>query len=901
MKRLLLFMMVLLPLMMSAAEEVEIDGIYYLIEPEVKQAVVIAHPDSYSGDIVIPATITHQDVRYKVVALHQAFTGCKDLTSVVIPEGVTDLGDYAFFDCSSLTSITIPYGVTTIGESAFWCCSSLTSVSIPDGVTKIGGSAFMYCYNLTEIRCMATDVPTVSIGAFMEVYYSNITLYIPYESASKYAAAEAWTGFKRVIKYMKAPPIINLTAQEENGLVRLAFNTIPKDHGYYITRIDANGVKVKIEEQQGCYYPAKLEFVDIPPIGTFTYHLHLLYTFAKDDEREIESNGVVVTVVSSQEMAQNYGYIIGHIDCDKNPPIGGLKVEFSDGVTTAVAGTIFMRQRIPKGTELTMTVTGDVSHSYETATVTVEAGQNKVNIQGTWREKYEPNTNDYDIAYAYDFKVVEVDGEYHAQFSVTNPGDYPWEGYIYIEANKLMNNLQKTFSTKTVYRGKAYIEEITSRKTDFPRSYLTMDIVLEGLEPLEKDTKFQFNFKSYGKWKREGVIEYAKEKPLSLWGDDPHVHFPVETTVSKSIKYLTKWNDDSKEEFAYLMLALSSVTPGMEGMVGNLEPYKQKVLSLTSANDLFGYVTEVLEGKPVLTALTERDVVPILSAIKGVAYDDFVNKVHPMFLQKYWQNIVGKAADEVTAKVMLTGMNDLYTMVTEEVGTYYSAFEASMSCASVLYQMASLGNAVPLMSMMYSYQVVGKSLINAAKSYGVISNSRYILGRLLANKPYRGKEVGWTNTCVDFKLVVNRETITGRTKPIDFTDPDVRNQILDISIYAGTKKDDVAKFSFDRIYKKDCIILQSDGNGITGGNFFIDEQNEIVVLYMEISWRNGRKTYIPLRKETDGVSINENETIIVTDQFEDYAPLDYTVTLTTTTGSDNIADGLYLGSNKNKE
>ena len=65
------------------------------------------------------------------------------ITSIVVGEGVTRIGNNAFRQCSNATSITIPENVTTIGNFAFRGCSSLTTVIIPNSVESIGSSAFI--------------------------------------------------------------------------------------------------------------------------------------------------------------------------------------------------------------------------------------------------------------------------------------------------------------------------------------------------------------------------------------------------------------------------------------------------------------------------------------------------------------------------------------------------------------------------------------------------------------------------------------------------------------------------------------------------------------------------------------------------------------------------------------
>ena len=64
------------------------------------------------------------------------------MADIVIPDGVTSIGNYAFCGCESLTDIVIPDSVNSIGSSAFEGCTSLSSVVIPDSVTRIGNGAF---------------------------------------------------------------------------------------------------------------------------------------------------------------------------------------------------------------------------------------------------------------------------------------------------------------------------------------------------------------------------------------------------------------------------------------------------------------------------------------------------------------------------------------------------------------------------------------------------------------------------------------------------------------------------------------------------------------------------------------------------------------------------------------
>ena len=82
----------------------------------------------------------------------------KEVTEIIIPNSITNIGDYAFSNCNSLTSITIPESVTSIGEGAFSKCSSLTSIIIPDSVTNMESSVFASCYDLI-VYCEVNSKP----------------------------------------------------------------------------------------------------------------------------------------------------------------------------------------------------------------------------------------------------------------------------------------------------------------------------------------------------------------------------------------------------------------------------------------------------------------------------------------------------------------------------------------------------------------------------------------------------------------------------------------------------------------------------------------------------------------------------------------------------------------------
>ncbi|MBQ8020276.1 MAG: leucine-rich repeat domain-containing protein [Paludibacteraceae bacterium] len=76
----------------------------------------------------------------------------EECTSVVIPDGVKEIGDYAFYKIFyGLTSVTLPESLESIGEMAFAGCDKLTTAELSSNLKTLGYGAFMYCEKLDLI------------------------------------------------------------------------------------------------------------------------------------------------------------------------------------------------------------------------------------------------------------------------------------------------------------------------------------------------------------------------------------------------------------------------------------------------------------------------------------------------------------------------------------------------------------------------------------------------------------------------------------------------------------------------------------------------------------------------------------------------------------------------------
>lgn len=192
----------------------EVDGIFYVITSETDLEVGVSREHStlndtdggdYSGDIVIPETVTYDGCTYTVTSIETgAFMWSYSLTSIELPNSLTTIDPLSFDGCTSLTSVVIPNSVVSIGSYAFLECPNITNIVIGSSVAEIG-----YCILdsevMTDVYSLNVTPPTCDynytggVYSFFELTCEEATLHVPSSAVEDYKNDEAWGLFANIV------------------------------------------------------------------------------------------------------------------------------------------------------------------------------------------------------------------------------------------------------------------------------------------------------------------------------------------------------------------------------------------------------------------------------------------------------------------------------------------------------------------------------------------------------------------------------------------------------------------------------------------------------------------------------------------------------------------------------
>ncbi len=198
----------------SHAYDFKVDGIYYNIIAGTNNVMVTYETtsyNSYSGDVVIPSTVTYEGKTYTVTVLGKysirncaqlksivlpetldeiqmgSFSKCNILTKLVVPNSVTTIGNLAIQDNPALKELVLGTGIKTIGTGAFMGDVALEQIDIPKGISELSSNVFANCTGLTKVTIPA-NITKINGGAFAGCV--NLTDFIVDEANKDYTSID---------------------------------------------------------------------------------------------------------------------------------------------------------------------------------------------------------------------------------------------------------------------------------------------------------------------------------------------------------------------------------------------------------------------------------------------------------------------------------------------------------------------------------------------------------------------------------------------------------------------------------------------------------------------------------------------------------------------------------------
>lgn len=254
-------------------EKIQIGEIYYRLNEDYKTAIVtssitkltLAESQSYYGTIKIPSAIYYEGDIYNVVEIDYRAFEYSHISEVIIPNSITQIGDYAFNGCRELETVVLPEKLRRIERETFGGCRSLVSIQIGDNVQYIGESAFRNCCKIETLYIPKT-VKKIEYNAFYgvnNIVYNGNAEGAPWEANNINKIADGYLIYSDKTKTIlgSCSPSVSGKIQVPDGVTRISANAFKGCTG--ITSITLPN-SLKYIEYGAFMRCTKLQYLTIP-------------------------------------------------------------------------------------------------------------------------------------------------------------------------------------------------------------------------------------------------------------------------------------------------------------------------------------------------------------------------------------------------------------------------------------------------------------------------------------------------------------------------------------------------------------------------------------------------------------------------------------------------------------
>ena len=685
-------------------------------------------------------------------------------------------------------------------------------------------------------------------------------------------------------------PVINLTAQESDGLVKIKFNSIPNDISYRISRVDANGALAHLNQIKGSYYPNDISFTDNPPSGTYRY-------YAKGRYETIDGTPTIVTsneasaAVAEEVPATQYASISGRILYEWARSYGERNIIFSDGVTvkTDYVGHFF-RDKAPVGENLTITVEEDPGYTFSTENITVKENNNTVFISIEENADYLLANTESPLQFD---SFVEVMPRQYYRFKVKNVTPWIWQGVISVKAllKDYVDNTPTEITPPT--NAQTLAGSINTYTARLNYNYVTTDKISllpgETREIYLPENSFIWDWEQKYYYFYFECIDESGVKLIALNPDYNLESNPLTHLVEK-LDVVDADNKLFEEDVTFAVNLIMYMLGQVKEVDGKLGDFSEH---LSFFNECLGYDIEYVSVDN-LTRIIEYE-------------DNYINIFNDSKLAVFKENLfygVQRTGAEINifresiatlvreSKDILDVFKDVQQVL--DYAKAYNEWQGMDDTERMIYFServldfaASHGD--PFVKILKTYLDVTKITIENAKKLGATWHSNMDADWFSSdNQLSESERTGSSkhNKYLDFRIRVKKDD-KWRLFDSYFDAEDLKKQIYDITVTARNKMGGLGDFkaeaTFTPVVDGDYVYLRQ--TGIAGG---LSEGNAIEDMWMHIRWKNGRITRVPLRhgKEIKGNGVKYDALA---------TPWNYTVTFQSgTSDKDHIADIIKL-------